>query len=131
MQGLYLAATFGALALASFILTIFAFFIPNSQDSELSSKTSFQSLLNQEEKQPLLVSISQQSDQTTKQILKTPLLPIELRGGSVIVIDYADVKLGKRVGVGGYSEVYEGDWHGSRVAVKKLFAFDILPKEVC
>ena len=36
-------------------------------------------------------------------------------------IEHEDLRLGKRVGVGGAGEVFKGTWKGSIVAVKKIF----------
>lgn len=36
------------------------------------------------------------------------------------LIDYAQIKLGEKIGRGTFAKVWEGTWRGSRVAVKKL-----------
>ncbi|KAL6068396.1 hypothetical protein QOT17_008205 [Balamuthia mandrillaris] len=42
-------------------------------------------------------------------------------------IDYSELSLSERVGVGSFGEVYKGEWHGQCVAVKKvLFPMHIL-----
>ena len=38
---------------------------------------------------------------------------------TISIIDFKDIRKGKRIGKGGCAEVYEGDWKGTRVALKE------------
>lgn len=40
-------------------------------------------------------------------------------------IQWEEISLGERIGLGSYGEVYRGDWHGTEVAVKKFLDQDI------
>ncbi|KAK1309138.1 Serine/threonine-protein kinase EDR1 [Acorus calamus] len=40
-------------------------------------------------------------------------------------IQWEEITLGERIGLGSYGEVYRGDWHGTEVAVKKFLDQDI------
>ncbi|XP_059453116.1 probable serine/threonine-protein kinase SIS8 isoform X2 [Corylus avellana] len=40
-------------------------------------------------------------------------------------IQWEEITLGERIGLGSYGEVYRGDWHGTEVAVKKFLNQDI------
>lgn len=40
-------------------------------------------------------------------------------------IDFADIKLGSRIGIGSYGEVYKGVWRHTEVAVKKLLEQEV------
>lgn len=40
-------------------------------------------------------------------------------------IDFADIKLGGRIGIGSYGEVYKGVWRHAEVAVKKLLEQEV------
>ncbi|XP_052732379.1 probable serine/threonine-protein kinase SIS8 isoform X2 [Vigna angularis] len=40
-------------------------------------------------------------------------------------IPWEEIKMGERIGLGSYGEVYRGEWHGTEVAVKKFLYQDI------
>ncbi|QCD85433.1 Protein kinase [Vigna unguiculata] len=40
-------------------------------------------------------------------------------------IPWDEIKMGERIGLGSYGEVYRGEWHGTEVAVKKFLYQDI------
>jgi serine/threonine protein kinase len=51
-------------------------------------------------------------------------------GGSALVdedwrVRYSDLKIGDKIGSGGFGAVYHGEWRGTEVAVKKLFKSDL------
>ncbi|KAJ8747831.1 hypothetical protein K2173_011540 [Erythroxylum novogranatense] len=41
-------------------------------------------------------------------------------------IQWEEITLGERIGLGSYGEVYRGDWHGTEVAVKRFLDQDIM-----
>jgi serine/threonine protein kinase len=51
-------------------------------------------------------------------------------GGAALVdedwrVRYSDLKIGDKIGSGGFGAVYHGEWRGTEVAVKKLFKSDL------
>ncbi|KAG8076154.1 hypothetical protein GUJ93_ZPchr0006g44734 [Zizania palustris] len=50
---------------------------------------------------------------------------IALEGVAEFEIQWEEITLGERVGLGSFGEVYRGDWHGTEVAVKKFVQQDI------
>ena len=45
-------------------------------------------------------------------------------------INWNDVKIGKKIGQGGYGAVYLGEWKGRNVAIKKLFRDEVDESEL-
>ena len=45
------------------------------------------------------------------------------------LIDYNTIKVGKKLGQGGFGEVYQGTWYGENIAVKQLLDDEDLSKE--
>mmetsp|Transcript_13243 Transcript_13243/g.37629 ORF Transcript_13243/g.37629 Transcript_13243/m.37629 type:complete len:845 (+) Transcript_13243:43-2577(+) len=45
-------------------------------------------------------------------------------------INWKDVKIGKKIGQGGYGAVYLGEWNGEKVAIKKLFRDEVDDSEL-
>ena len=35
-------------------------------------------------------------------------------------IEWSELEVGQRIGIGSYGEVFKGTWHGTEVAIKKL-----------
>eukprot|EP00898_Chlorokybus_atmophyticus_P002711 jgi/Chlat1/3440/Chrsp23S03757 len=45
-------------------------------------------------------------------------------------ISFEDIRLGERIGIGSYGEVFKADWQGSEVAVKKFLDQDLSPERL-
>ena len=38
-----------------------------------------------------------------------------------VIVDYNDLEIEEKIGAGGFGQVYRGRWHGTTVAIKRVY----------
>ncbi|BAF19139.1 Os06g0232100 [Oryza sativa Japonica Group] len=79
------------------------------------------------EKEKDLVEVPQEAERVSDKSVGTESSrsDIALDGVAEFEIQWEEITLGERVGLGSFGEVYKGEWHGTEVAVKKFLQQDI------
>ncbi|TVU11912.1 hypothetical protein EJB05_45523, partial [Eragrostis curvula] len=79
------------------------------------------------EKEKDSVGVSQEAERTSDRSTGTESVrsDIALDDVSEFEIQWDELTLGERVGLGSFGEVYRGEWHGTEVAVKKFLQQDL------
>uniref|UniRef100_A0A0D9WNL8 non-specific serine/threonine protein kinase n=1 Tax=Leersia perrieri TaxID=77586 RepID=A0A0D9WNL8_9ORYZ len=74
-----------------------------------------------------LVEVPQEAERVSDKSIGTESTrsDIALDGVAEFEIQWEELTLGERVGLGSFGEVYRGEWHGTEVAVKKFLQQDI------
>uniref|UniRef100_J3MCP9 non-specific serine/threonine protein kinase n=1 Tax=Oryza brachyantha TaxID=4533 RepID=J3MCP9_ORYBR len=74
-----------------------------------------------------LVGVHQEAERVSDKSIGTESSrsDIALDGVAEFEIQWEEITLGERVGLGSFGEVYRGEWHGTEVAVKKFLQQDI------
>uniref|UniRef100_A0ACD5ZRE8 Uncharacterized protein n=1 Tax=Avena sativa TaxID=4498 RepID=A0ACD5ZRE8_AVESA len=74
-----------------------------------------------------LVEVSQEAERISDKSIGTESVRSDIAMDDVaeFEIQWEEITLGERVGLGSFGEVYRGEWHGTEVAVKKFLQQDI------
>ncbi|CAM0913566.1 unnamed protein product [Alopecurus aequalis] len=75
----------------------------------------------------ILVEVPQEAERVSDKSIGTESVRSDIAMDDVaeFEIQWEEIVLGERVGLGSFGEVYRGEWHGTEVAVKKFLQQDI------